>query len=447
MAGDHAGTTASPGAGGAASTGSSTSSTGGAQPSSSTDPASSEGGTSSAGGVASSAGGVTSSAGGSTSSGAPSCTRSAGSAASGRQATGTPGVWTRQTIPITPLVDCGGACGGVQSVRVDPVRPSDFYAFAASSPVTAVLASTDYGTTWTSVKTTSEMNGNPWGAAIDPNPCRDPASPPTLYSPAGYGSTGLWKSLDRGVTWTQLFAGDNVFSPYTPFGTIPDVYAVHILPDDPPNHLLLTFHGNWVDPSNGKKDTSIDAGFGESTDGGKTWAVHRSPEGAGSSHYMIVVDSNTWLSISQDTGIWRTTSAGRVNGAISPAAWTKVDGLVHEHGSYQPYVDPANGDIYSPGLNGIKRSTDHGATWSSVYSNGGYMSGVIGTKNFLYASDLYAVALVRSDASGNMFSTYTTKPGDMKYGSAPYGNAASFDGAHWVIVTGNIDGLFRYIEP
>jgi hypothetical protein len=335
----------------------------------------------------------------------------------------------------------------VQSIRVDPVRPSDFYAFAASSPVTAVLTSTDYGATWTSVKTTSEMNGNPWGAAIDPNPCRDPATAPTLYSPAGYGSTGLWKSVDRGVTWTQLFTGDNVFSAYTPYGTIPDVYAVHILPDDPPNHLLLTFHGNWVDPTNGKKDTSIDAGFGESTDGGKTWAVHRSPEGAGTSHYMIVVDSNTWLSISQDTGIWRTTSAGRMNGAISPAAWTKVDDLVHEHGSYQPYVDPTSGDIYSPGLHGIKRSTDHGATWSSVYTNGGYMSGVIATKKFLYASDLYGVELVRSDASGNMFSPYTTKPDDMKYGSAPYGNAASFDGAHWIIVTGNIDGLFRYIEP
>lgn len=83
-----------------------------------------------------------------------------------------------------------------------------------------------------------------------------------MYKPAGYGfgnpdALGIWKSVDGGVTWTSLFkdlykgilpkkgGGTTMVSPTTD-GIHIDFYQVHILPDDPPNHILLTYHYGQV---------------------------------------------------------------------------------------------------------------------------------------------------------------------------------------------------------
>lgn len=210
---------------------------------------------------------------------------------------GTPGAWQACELPVG--VDLTGAgSGGVQTILVDPVRPSDFYAFVNtidSEPV-VVLRSTDFGASWTSISQTPEMTGTPWGAAIDPNPERDPATPPTLYSPAGFGANGLWKSTDGGVHWTNMLAGDTVFDPYSPYGPV-DVYGIVVLPDDPPNHILFTYHYGFAGPL---APQASDGGFGESTDGGETWQVHVPPAGIGNSHYLVPIDSQTWLAIAQN---------------------------------------------------------------------------------------------------------------------------------------------------
>ena len=136
----------------------------------------------------------------------------------------------------------------------DPVRQSDFDAFYTDSSPNArhTLKSTDYGLNWVSIQQTA-VAGSPWGVAIDPNPSRDPEQPPTMYTPAGYGALGLWKSKDGGVTWFNLFANckDGVM-PKPGGGTVtfpPDGNNLHIdfdqvaiLNDDPPNHILITYH-------------------------------------------------------------------------------------------------------------------------------------------------------------------------------------------------------------
>lgn len=346
---------------------------------------------------------------------------------------GEPGEWTRISTPAP----------NAWSVLNDPVRPNDFYAFLNEDEGSQhfgtihVVKSEDYGATWTPLSQ-REFDGAPWGAAIDPNPHRDPATPPVMYTPAGYGHAGLWKSTDGGTQWAQVFGEKDA----TPLGAVsrywpPDLYAVHIIPDKPPDHIVVTFHANGWDGG--------DHGFGESMDGGRTWEVHQPLSGMGASHYMVIVDAETWLAVSEDTGIFKTSTAGRVNGRPSPSAWKKVDDMPHYHGSMQAQI--VNGVIYIPGNGGIKRSTDKGDTWEYVYQSD-WMSGVVATGRFLYADYMLGPNLLRSPINdGENWTKYCETPSQLDNGSNDYGLAAATDGQRWYIVSGNFTaGLWRYVE-
>jgi hypothetical protein len=360
---------------------------------------------------------------------------------------GPPGEWAKLNIP---MVTFASDAGGAQTVVVDPVRPSDFYAFVTpgDGATTLVLKSTDFGLNWKDVNATADLRGVPWGAAIDPNPKRDPETPPSLFCPAGFGSYGMWKSIDGGATWTNMFENDTAFTPYSPYGNV-DGYQVVVLPDDPPNHLIITYHYGFKGAA---EPQASDGGLGESKDGGKTWEVHAPPAGFGNSHYLMAMDEQTWLVIAQyndnKNGVWKTSTAGRVGGKIDPAAWKRVDDHEHAHGSFQHYLDPRSGALYVPGYHGVKRSTDKGDTWEWVDENTGYTSSVIGTENYLYSNYRDGPTLRRASRSdGTDWAAYAAEPEGMR-GAPPYGNAASFDGQHWILVQGgHQSGLWRYVEP
>jgi hypothetical protein len=354
-------------------------------------------------------------------------------------------------------------------VLVDPVRPSDYYAFtgANNGPTIGVYRSTDFGLTWQSVNTTAGITGNPWGASIDPNPSRDPNTPPTLWSPSGYGAGGAWKSVDRGATWQRSAGCDAAFASYNPFG-ITDLYHIAVLPDDPPNHILATYHYYFANNTEG--------GFGESWDGGATWVVHPPPPGVGTSHYVIPIGGTTWAVIAQDNsgqnGIWRTTTAGRVggtqaakfrDGTISAAAWSKVDTLEHAHGSHENVV-LADGTILVTGWTNGAMSKDQGATWTH-FTSGSWappnqfqqsdMTNIAVTDKYIYTNYLAGAVLARAPRNNpigeaNWDIAYATNPPAMMQGGAPFGMAASFDASlgHWVIVAGTyFSGVWRYVEP
>ena len=227
---------------------------------------------------------------------------------------------------VTGPVDVSGY-SGAQFVLTDPARANDLYAFAAYA---SVYKSTDFGQTWKkwSQNDAGIRSGRPWACAIDPNPNRDPATPPVMYSAAGYGDSGLFKSTDGGVSWNQLLANMRLYCYAGP----PEVYGMAI---DPGNsqHILLGFRMAWC---------GTDTGLLESTDGGATWVEHKPPAGFGEGHYVAFVDSNTWLAVSiafgPAGGTWRTTTAGRVNGVPDPAAWTKVADIYHNHGDRKSVV-------------------------------------------------------------------------------------------------------------
>lgn len=357
----------------------------------------------------------------------------------------------------------------VQTVVGDPVRPSDFYAFVGynSGPTIKVFASTDFGETWEQRNTTAAVTGNPWGASIDPNPKRDPSKPPTLWTPSGYGAGGAWRSTDGGRTWERSVACDTALAPYSPFGGT-DLYHVKLLPDDPPNHLLVTYHYYFKDNSEG--------GFAETWDNGETWVAHPPPTGIGTSHYVIPISGTTWAVIAQDNGgtngIWRTTTAGRIggtaaknfrDGTISTAAWKKVDDLEHAHGSHQN-VTLSDGTILVTGWTNGALSRDQGATWTH-FTNGSWaephqfeqsgMTNIAATERFAYTNILSGTALARAPLNAligaqNWNVEYCAKPGGYAVGGAPFGMASSYHAAlkRWVIIAGSYDGtLWKYVEP
>jgi hypothetical protein len=261
---------------------------------------------------------------------------------------------------------------------------------------------------------------------------------------------------------------DAAFGPYNPFGDLlTDLYHVEILPDDPPNHVLATYHYTFKNVSDG--------GFGETWDGGATWVVHPPPAGIGTSHYVIPVSATTWAVISQDnngqSGIWRTTTAGRTggtaqakfrDGTISASAWTKVDALEHAHGSHQNVV-AKDGTLFATGWVTGARSLDDGATWTH-FTEGSWaephqfeqslMTNLAVTDEFIYTSfmgsppTLTRVPIDDPIGAEKWDLAYCETPEGMHEGGAPFGMASSHSATAWIVVSGTYgSGIWKYVEP
>ena len=350
-------------------------------------------------------------------------------------------MWELVDLPATQNEDL------FQSLAHDPVRPSDFYFSAgAASRTMRWWRSTDFGASWEVINDTS-LQGLAWGFSIDPNPARDPNTPPTLWSPAGVGSMGAWKSLDGGFSWQRSAAADVAFGPYNPFVT--DLYHIQILPDDPPNHVIATYHYNFKDKAAG--------GIGETWDGGESWVIHPPADGMGTSHYVIPMSATTWCLINQETGVWRTTTAGRTggtaakkyrDGTISTQAWKQVDDLFHFHGSHQSIL--VDGAWYVAGVNSLKKTTDLGATWHTVIANFN-ISALTATEKYFYGAWGFQPSLSRASRSNEAkwLNDYTQTPEAMLDGPSPYAMGAAYDPErkHWVVLMGSVrTGLWRYVE-
>lgn len=377
---------------------------------------------------------------------------------------GTVGVWRALTIPLLNGGDPTQTNGDViQSIMADPVNPGVFYAAAGNNDGRQIkwLRTTDFGDSWT-LRNSTAMNGNPWGFSIDPNPNRTPGSAPTLYSPAGYGSFGAWKSIDGAQTWTRLSGADSAFGPYNPFGaTLTDLYHVAVLPDDPPNHLLATYHYGFLNNSDG--------GFGESWDGGQSWVIHPPPIGIGTSHYVMPISATTWCVIAQsnngDNGIWRTTTAGRVggtaaanfrDGSISVAAWSKVSSVEHVHGSFQAWRTAA-GVWYAPGWTAIVKSNDQGATWVTLVSgnwpgtfNGVNTSNLVATATHIYANSFVETTQARAPLNDDTNWDRSYSPPTTANGANPYGTSVAYAasiGSYVILMGDHTRGIvWRFIE-
>jgi photosystem II stability/assembly factor-like uncharacterized protein len=192
-----------------------------------------------------------------------------------------------------------------------------------------------------------------------------PGDPLTLYVASASG--GLWKTTNKGTTWTPIFEGQKVAT----FGD------VAIFERDP--RILYVGTGE----QNNRQSTSWGNGVYKSTDAGQTWkhlgleatrhigrvAVHpTNPDIA-----WVAAAGNLWAP-NAERGVYRTDDGGRT--------WSKTL-FVDEHtGATDLVVNPVNPDVVvaatyqrlrtpwgfnggGPG-SGIHKSIDGGRSWRAV---------------------------------------------------------------------------------
>lgn len=87
----------------------------------------------------------------------------------------------------------------IASIAVDPSNPNTMYATGGSS----VYKSVDGGETWTDITAEINFSGVFAGAT---SILVDPTNTQTVY--VGIYQGGLWKSTDRGVSWSQALGED-----------------------------------------------------------------------------------------------------------------------------------------------------------------------------------------------------------------------------------------------
>jgi len=356
-----------------------------------------------------------------------------------------PGAWKN----VTPAgVDLGASWGGqfkvsAITVLVDPVRRNEVYLNVTAR---GTWKSTDYGATWrkasTGVNSDKVATGSQWYAAIDPNPCRDPNTSPAIYVTQGYGVLGLWKSINGGVDWTNvwdknIYAADGVTNISSDVGS--DLHSVHIVDPAHSDHLVVTPHGYFGNQGN--------IGYYESTDGGKKWILHKTSQFVFSPHSFIYYpfDAKTWDvspgTISSTLNGYRTTDGG--------ATWTDLG--VQPARNLGRVASGSGSTTYSGTdyTDGVWKSADQGKSWTKLQNSGGHVSWVATTATKIYASDgLYenAQTVIRHADLSNPTTWTSDMPSGMNDNGI--GAAVTFDGTHYVIITGQAtSGAWRYVEP
>jgi len=211
--------------------------------------------------------------------------------------------------------------GRVSALVVDPKDSNVFFAGAANGGVWRTL---DHGTSWTCI--TDTLAALSTGAITI-----DPTNTNIIYLGQGecdfsadsYPGNGLWRSSDRGATWTSL-------------GLAKTLYIAKIL-IDPTDHNVLyvaTASGPAYPPS--ASDTN--RGVYKSTDGGSTWIKSLSHSTSVKSSATLAIidlamnphDSKDLMAFAMDlrgegslslggtnTGLWHTTDAG--------TNWRRID--------------------------------------------------------------------------------------------------------------------------
>ncbi len=154
------------------------------------------------------------------------------------------------------------------------------------------------------------------------------ASPARTHDPSAWG--GLFRSRDRGATWVSANRGQFVS----------DAIALAISPTDV-NHLLLATEGGLLRSRNGGRDWTIEA---PGVLVGAVFAV------------AFAADGQRAL-VSTGLGIFRSEAENSWREAPAPGRATPARAIVR--GSEA-------GRVYLAGWNGLSRSDDWGASWSSA---------------------------------------------------------------------------------
>nr|WP_127532863.1 X2-like carbohydrate binding domain-containing protein [Paenibacillus kobensis] len=311
--------------------------------------------------------------------------------------------WNPADNSWIPLLDSVGwtdwGKNGVDALATDPVDPNRLY-IAAGMYTNGwdpnhgyIMRSTDRGNTWQSTQLPFYIGGNMPGRSMGERLAIDPNKNSTLYFGARSGN-GLWKSTDYGVTWSKVTnfpnVGDYVQNPSNPYTA--DIMGIAWITFDKSagtaGNTTQTIYVGVAD-----KDESIY----RSTDGGATWtAVPGQPTGF-VPHHGEISNGNLYITYNDSSGPYDGVKGDVYKFNTSTGVWTNISPIPSTSGDdYFGYgglaVDRTNPNTimvstlnsWWPDAN-IYRSTDGGATWTSIWSWNGYP-----TRNLLYTQDISA---------------------------------------------------------
>jgi len=112
-------------------------------------------------------------------------------------------------IPLNDWLDPNNnGIFGIEALAIDPSNPNRLYMLAGTEywndGKTMILRSDDYGDTFDTINVTAmfKAHGNGYGRQNGERLAVDPNNPDILF--CGTRKHGLWKSTDRGSTWSQI---------------------------------------------------------------------------------------------------------------------------------------------------------------------------------------------------------------------------------------------------
>ncbi|HEY1661586.1 MAG TPA: sialidase family protein [Verrucomicrobiae bacterium] len=268
-----------------------------------------------------------------------------------------------------PLTDSFGGMDftGIESLALDPNDTNRVYLAAGiyESTRAAIFRSDDQGRTWQETDVAFKMGGNESGRFNGERLAVDPEDGKILFF--GSRRDGLWKSSDRGVTWTKVPGFPQVEqAPDTygfGFGSTP-VGIVCILFDKPAIYAAVSMTGT---------------NLFRSDDGGNTWqGVPGQPIGLRPNHLVRASDGELYLSYGDNAGPSVMTDGAVWKFNPKSGAWAEITPLKSPDGG-QAFgygavaVDAANPQVIVASTfcrwhphDELFRSTNGGASWTPL---------------------------------------------------------------------------------
>lgn len=171
---------------------------------------------------------------------------------------------------------------------------------------------------------------------------------------SGDDMSGLYKSTDCGVNWSQIHSIQNM-----------STYSLAFAPNNP-NLIYAVSHFGW--------------GMLKSIDGGTSWALSQAglpSSGTARRVYQIAISptNSSVMVVATDDGLYRSVDSGNQFSKISLAWGTSFKAVSYD----------SSGKLYAGATNGLlKYSVDNGSTWGDMIAGGVEVSKLVTSTHALY---------------------------------------------------------------